>query len=122
MRHKIRLNLSIVFYQEDGRWFAHCLETSIVGDGATREEAFEQMSAAMACQVVASIDNGNPDNIFMPAEPHLFAMFAKGEDVLTGRINLNVDELPPDTIEDEAEFEGRQFIVDNVDGRMTACC
>jgi len=75
----LRIPIRIVFYREDNRWMAHCLEFDLLGDGTTREQALECLSGAIVAQIATSIEHNNPANLFSPAEGKYFQMFAEGK-------------------------------------------
>jgi predicted RNase H-like HicB family nuclease len=94
----LRIPLRAVFYRESGRWVAHCLEFDLSGDGETPEAALKDLSEAIACQVEATLQNGNLANLFSPADGKFFAMFAAGTDLALGPLqlrkqNVTIEEL-----------------------------
>lgn len=88
MEKELRLPLRVVFYREEGRCIAHCLELDLVGDGESREEAVKQLCVAIGSQIEASLKYNNMYNLFTPADGRFFAMFAQGRDVAVGEICL----------------------------------
>jgi len=84
----LRIPLQIVFYKDEEDWVAHCLEFDVCGDGQTRENAMKSLSAAIAIQVEDSIQHNNPRNLFSPADPKFFQMFAAGEDIAVEQLSL----------------------------------
>jgi predicted RNase H-like HicB family nuclease len=84
----LRIPLRIVFYQEEGSWIAHCLEFDLVGDGETQPEALTSLADAIDLQIEATIEHGNPANLFSPAEGRYFQMFAEGKDLALGELAL----------------------------------
>jgi len=95
----LRIPIRAVFYREDGRWFAHCLELDLMGDGQSQAEALGHLRDAIASQVSASIENQNAANLFTPAEPRFFEMYAAGSDVAVGRLDMEGVQLDSVTIE-----------------------
>lgn len=87
----LRIPLRIVFYREDNQWVAHCLEFDLVGVGDSREEAINLLGEAIACQLHASIEMNNPENLFCPAEGRYLQMFAAGRDVAKGEVEVHFD-------------------------------
>jgi hypothetical protein len=85
---KFRLTLRIVFYRESGRWIAHCLEMNLIGDGRTQAEALASLQTAITVQFRATLKYGNAANLFCPADPVVFQMFAAGRDVARGEIEF----------------------------------
>lgn len=84
----LRIPLRIVLYREGDAWVAHCLEFDLVGDGATQDEALRELSEAIQLQVDATLEHGNPANLFMPADGKYFEMFAAGKDVAGGELRF----------------------------------
>lgn len=84
---RLRVPIRIVFYQEEGAWIAHCLEFDLVGDGATRESALGRLSQAIQIQLEATLDYGNPANLFHPADGKFFQMFAAVNDSIAVEVN-----------------------------------
>jgi hypothetical protein len=89
----LRVPLRVVFYMEGKSWVAHCLEFDLVGDGSTKEEALEALTAAIAIQVNASLDFKNPANLFTPADGEFFQKYAEGVDVADGEITVRLNRL-----------------------------
>ncbi len=83
--------LHVVFYYEQDRWIAHCLQFDLIGDGDTRAEAMENLAEAIRLQVEATLESRNFANLFSPAEGRIFDMFARGRNVAAGEFNLDVD-------------------------------
>ena len=75
----LNIPLRVVFYREDGDIVAHCLEFDLVGCGSDHEEAMDCLVEAIACQVDATLESGNIDNLFSPAPGEYFRMFAAGK-------------------------------------------
>ncbi len=96
--------LRVVFYYEQDRWIAHCLEFDLIGDGVSREEALDCLKEAISIQIATAIEQNNPLNLFTPAAGRYFQMFAQGK-------NIGVNEL-------EFHMEGYDF--DQVEAREYA--
>jgi hypothetical protein len=97
-----RLSIRAVFYQEGDIWFAHCLETDMVGHGPDKQTAFTRMNEAMAEQLLTSMEHNNPANIFQPADARFFEMFAAGKDIIQGEL---VSEQKPVMIQHKKTLE-----------------
>ena len=80
--------IRIVFYREGDRLYAHSLDFGVVGDGDDHRSAIDSLMDAITCQVQAVAEYGNPENLFSPAEPRIFEMFAYGHDVVTGSLEI----------------------------------
>lgn len=103
----LRVPIRVVFYREEGAWIAHCLEFDLLGDGETLQEALERLFAAIQIQVEATLEYGNPANLFSPADGKYLRMFAAGEDVTGPEVSLELEPLNGIAIE---EVELRQFV------------
>jgi predicted RNase H-like HicB family nuclease len=99
----LRIPLRVVFYRDGDVWVAHCLEFDLMGDGATKEDALDELIEAINLQVAASVEADNPSNLFSPADGRFFAMFAAGKDVVVGALRLHFDSVTID------EAETREF-------------
>ncbi len=103
-----RLELRAVFYKESGVWFSHCLEMDVLGHGKTKTDALKMMAEAVNLQIVTSIENKNPANIFMPADARYFEMFASGKDVAIGELQLGETTKRYDGVEID-DVRAREF-------------
>jgi predicted RNase H-like HicB family nuclease len=108
---KLSIRLRAVFYMQEDRWVAHCLEFNLCGDGDTQREALESMSEAVACQVENAVENGNPDDLFSPADGKFFRMFASGKYVAVGKLEIHVPENENIVIEG---IEAREYSDDDL--------
>jgi predicted RNase H-like HicB family nuclease len=106
----LRIPLHVVFYQEDGSWIAHCLEFDLMGDGETKLEALESLNEAIRLQVEHSLEHNNPRNLFTPANGRYFEMFARGDDVAVGKLEINFDSIVID------RTETREYLDQNLVG------
>jgi hypothetical protein len=89
----LRIPLRIVFYRDGEDWVAHCLEMGLLGDGPTKEAALDALRESVEIQVEASIEHKNLENLFSPADPIYFAMFAAGKDLKVGVLRLEIDSV-----------------------------
>ncbi|MCC7474667.1 MAG: hypothetical protein IT425_04685 [Pirellulales bacterium] len=76
MANQIRLDLSVLIYREDEFWIAHCLETDLVGEGATDQEAMRSLIDISNIQIESALETGNLASIFSPAPPELWQSYA----------------------------------------------
>ena len=106
----LRVPIRIVFYREDGRWLAHCLEFDLIGDGETQGDAWEMLCDAIAVQVAESVRSQNSANLFTPADGKYFEMYAAGKDMSKDVLKANLD--PELKVHDEAPS-----IIDGVEAR-----
>ncbi len=88
-----RIPIRIVFYKEGPAWVAHSLEFSLIGSGRTKRSALSMLSEAIDIQVRATLKSGNIANLIRPAEPKFFLMYAKGENIAAGALELSVSKF-----------------------------
>lgn len=91
LMQQYRVPLRIVFYQDDGRWIAHCLEFDLVGDGDSTDSALRMLVDAIGTQVEASVKHGDPASLFVPADARLLAMFAAGKEVAAAELHMQFE-------------------------------
>ena len=84
----IHLHPRVVFYLDGANWIAHCLEFDLAGEGASREEAFEDLKKAIQIQVEADSLRSSPMDLFKPADSEYFAMYEAGYDVAVEGLHL----------------------------------
>ena len=108
---KLSIPLRVVFYMQEDRWVAHCLEFDLCGDGDTQSEAIESLIAAIVCQVENALENENPADLFNPADGKFFRMFASGKRVAVGNIEFHIPENDNLVIED---CETREYVDDGL--------
>ena len=95
--------LRVVFYQEEGRWVAHCLEFDLCGDGDTRQAAVTSLLESIKLQVAETIEHDNPANLFSPAPGEIQEKFFAGKKATIGELHLRIESL------DHIIFEGPEF-------------
>lgn len=100
-KNQLRIPLRVVFYQDDGDWVAHCLEFDLMGDGATKEEAVQQLGDAIMTQVDYFMETRDPATLFSPAPPDIQQMFAAGDDEPNAM--LTIERIR--RVDDYVEFE-----------------
>jgi len=83
--------LHVVFYYEQDRWIAHCLQFDLIGDGDSKEDALASLSEAISMQIEATLESQNFENLFTPAEGKYFDMFARGRSIAVGDLHLKAD-------------------------------
>ena len=88
MDPKLELNLNVLGIQEDNAsWCAIALEMSLMGYGGTFEKALEDLYDAIVTQVTFAVQHDTLDNIFIPAEPQYFTMYADAKrEALKGKL------------------------------------
>jgi len=111
-----RIPLQVVFYKEEDRWVAHCLQFDLCGDGATQEEALKRLNGAIETQVFASLEFNNPANLFSPADGKFFEMFAAGKNIAVGEMRFNF----PSLVIDQTETRQYQDDENNAEEPMLA--
>lgn len=101
---RFRIQLRVVYYKDDGEWVARVLEFDLVGVGATKRVATQNLVEAIACQLQATLELNNPSNLFRQADERYFQMFAAGSDIGQGSLSLMLEGIERDyngyTIED----------------------
>ena len=68
----IKINLSVLGYEEDGLHVAHCLEMDLKGRGESNEEALEDLLDLIRMQITFALEKGEPGLIYHPAESKYF--------------------------------------------------
>ena len=95
-----RMPLRFVLWQEDGRWWAQCLEINALGDGRDMKEALGQLASAIGCTVDFCIRHHAEDSIIQPADPDAWNMFLRGETVTReALLEIDIKRLDPNPIE-----------------------
>ena len=72
----VALTINVLGVREDGGWCATALEMSLRGYGGTFDEALAQLEEAIEAQVSFAVQHDNVDQIFIPAEPRYFRLYA----------------------------------------------
>ena len=72
----MELAVNVLGVREDGAWCAIALEMSLRGYGETFREAVDELTKAMEAQISFAVQHDNLDQIFVPAEPHYFRLYA----------------------------------------------
>ena len=90
------LAIHVLGVREDGAWCAIALEMSLRGYGETFPEALVELTQAIEAQVSFAVQHDNLDQIFIPAEPHYFLLYAdmKREALKRKLCNLEHSGLP----------------------------
>lgn len=70
-----QINVSVLGFEEEGRWCAMALEMSLCGYGDTYEEAVKDLKAAMTAQIEFTLSQGDMDQLLFPAEPDYFEQY-----------------------------------------------
>ena len=76
VEESLELAINVLGVREDGAWCAIALEMRLRGYGETFEAALAELRGAIDAQVSFAVQNGNLDQIFIPAEPHYFKLYA----------------------------------------------
>ncbi len=98
-----RIPLRVVFYKEDERWVAHCLEFDLCGDGESKAEALESLSEAIAIQVQETVESKNFRNLVSPAPSDVQAKFFAGKHTALGEMQMRIQPIA------QVEFEGQEY-------------
>lgn len=73
---ELELAVNVLGVREDGAWCAIALEMSLRGYGETFREAVDELTKAIEAQISFAVQHDNLDQIFIPAEPHYFRLYA----------------------------------------------
>ena len=73
---ELSLNVNVLGVREDDSWCAIALEMSLRGYGVTFEEALASLHRAIEAQVSFAVQHDTLDQIFVPADPHYFKLYA----------------------------------------------
>lgn len=113
VRHYWELNmkplktpLRAVLYQQGGRWYAHCLEFDLLGDGSKPEKALESLKKTIPVHIDACIRHDALNSLFTPAEGRFFRMYAAGKQLAESDVSEFTDNA--DTIRIES-LVARQY-------------
>lgn len=92
----LELAINVLGVREDGLWCAIALEMSLRGYGKTFQQALNELTQAIEAQVSFAVQQDNLDQIFIPAEPHYFRLYAdmKREALKRKLSNLGPSGLP----------------------------
>lgn len=74
---ELALTINVLGIREDDTWCAIALEMSLRGYGRTFEDALGELEGAIDAQISFAIQHGNIDQVFIPAEPHYFKLYAE---------------------------------------------
>lgn len=85
-----RIPLRVVFYREDDRWVAHCLEFDLCGDGESQSKALLSLSDAIGIQLQESIEHKNLRNLLSPAPSDIQEKFFAGHHTAEGDLKLQI--------------------------------
>lgn len=70
------LTINVLGVREDDTWCAIALEMSLRGNRETFEEALGELAGAIDAQISFATQHGNIDQVFIPAAPHYFKLYA----------------------------------------------
>lgn len=65
------IHLRVLGYREGGEWVAHCLETDLLGMGASFGAAMTDLQQATAAQLGFARFKGQPSLLYHPAPLHI---------------------------------------------------
>ena len=72
----LELAINVLGVREDSAWCAIALEMRLRGYGETFRETLDGLIKAVEAQVSFAVQHDNLDQIFIPAEPHYFRLYA----------------------------------------------
>ena len=73
---ELALTINVLGIREDDAWCAIALEMSLRGYGQTFDEALDELNRAVEAQISFAVQHDNVDQVFIPAEPHYFKLYA----------------------------------------------
>jgi predicted RNase H-like HicB family nuclease len=73
------LTVHVLLYQEEDYHIAHCLEFDLVAQGATPDEAFQNLLDAIELQADYARETGDLENLIQPAPSEYWRMLLKAE-------------------------------------------
>ena len=73
----LALTIDVLGVHEDGAWCAIALEMGLRGYGRTFDAALDELRGAIEAQVSFAVQQGSLDQVFVPAEPHYFKLYAE---------------------------------------------
>lgn len=84
------MRLRVVFYQEDGDWYGHCLEFDLVESGATLKEARADILDVIRAHVEWAIQHENMEHLYRSAPMEFWTRFFGGKPLGTEVIHISV--------------------------------
>lgn len=70
------MTINVLGVREDDAWCAIALEMSLRGYGERFDEALDDLRSAVEAQISFAVQHDNVDQVFIPAEPHYFKLYA----------------------------------------------
>ena len=76
-QHENVFNIGLrgVVYSEGMAWLAHCLETDIVAEGSSPQQAMQDLDDLGHFQIETALDEGDLESVFRAAQPEVWKMF-----------------------------------------------
>ncbi len=82
--------LSVVFYQEDGDCYAHCLEFDLVESGKSFEEAKDNIKSVIKAHIEWALGHDNMQNLLRSAPIEYWKRFFAGKFLGSEQIHISV--------------------------------
>ncbi len=73
------LMIHVLLYREEDFYVAHCLEFDLVAQGATTQEAFQNLLDAIELQAAYAQETGDLESLIQPAPREYWQMLAMAE-------------------------------------------
>jgi len=73
------LTVHVLFYQEEDRYVAHCLEFDLVAQGDSIKDSYKNLLDAIELQAEYALETDNLENLINPAPPEYWRMLVKTE-------------------------------------------
>lgn len=83
-------HLDVLLYQEDGDWYAHCLQLDLVEAGTTQEGAQRDLSDVIRAHIEAAIEHDNLEHLFHHAPIECWKRFWSGHPIGVRSIQIRV--------------------------------
>ncbi len=77
MSNPLNQAINILGIREDDAWCAIALEMSLRGYGVTFDEALDELYLAIEAQISFALQHNSVEQVFIPAEPHYFNLYAE---------------------------------------------
>ena len=73
---ELALTIGVLGVRENRTWCAIALDMSLRGYGQVFEEALDQLRRTVEAQISFAVQHDSVDQVFVPAEPHYFKLYA----------------------------------------------
>jgi hypothetical protein len=103
------MQLHVVFYQEEGDWYAHCLEFDLVEAGTDIPTAKGNIIDVIRAHILWAAQNDNMEHLYRSAPIEYWKRLRQGQPLGTERIRIDVpgdddSVIPPAWMLEEVQF------------------